>query len=162
MEKQNYGENFQEHLLEQYLLYVEMTDNNIARRGQMNSFYISVVFGLLAAISIFGSKETFSDFQEPRFKSITLLAVGILGLALCGVWYNNILSYRQLSSAKFKVIAEMEKYMPFPVYEREWEILKKERTKAYLEQSFIERYIPLILAIPYISLIIYSVLSFTK
>ena len=40
MEK--YGDKFQDHLIEQYKLYVEMADRVSARRAQTNRFYISL------------------------------------------------------------------------------------------------------------------------
>lgn len=159
MDRQNYGENFQSHLLEQYKLYVEMADRISARRVQMNSFYISLISGLLALLSIFGNKEIFSNFQDGRWQNIVVLLIGLVGITLCFVWYSNIRSYRQINSVKFKVIHEIEKHMPFSIYEREWEILKKDKKyKGYLEQTVVEKYIPFILAIPYLIIIIYSLI----
>ena len=39
-------------LLEQYKLYVQLADNVSARRSQSNSFYISIITGLLPILSI--------------------------------------------------------------------------------------------------------------
>ncbi len=50
--KDHYGDNYQAHLLEQYKLYVDITDKISARRNQVNSFYISLLSGLLAFIYI--------------------------------------------------------------------------------------------------------------
>lgn len=163
MDKQSYGDNYQNHLLEQYKLYVEMADRISARRVQINSFYISLLSGLLAVISVFGNKELFSKFQNTKLQYITLFLMGLLGLILCWVWHSNIGSYKQLNSAKFKVISEIEKDMPFSPYEREWEILKKDREyKIYVEQTLIEKYIPFLLAIPYLILSIYSFVAFIR
>jgi len=163
MDRQNYGENFQSHLLEQYKLYVEMADRISARRVQMNSFYISLISGLLALFSIFGNKKIFSNFQDGRLQNIVVLLIGLVGITLCFVWYSNIRSYRQINSVKFKVIHEIEKHMPFPAYEREWEILKKDKEyKRYIEQTVVEKYIPFILAIPYLIIIIYSLVAFIR
>lgn len=163
MDRQNYGESFQSDLLEQYKLYVEMADRISARRVQINSFYISLLSGLLALLSIFVNKEVLSKFQDTKFKNITLLVVGLLGIILCFLWQSNIRSYKQLNSAKFKVISEIEKYMPFSLYEMEWGILKKDREyKRYMEQTIVERYIPFIMAIPYLILLVYSLLALTR
>ncbi|MDZ7994369.1 MAG: hypothetical protein RM022_004925 [Nostoc sp. EfeVER01] len=163
MNKQSYGENYQNHLLEQYKLYVEMADRISARRIQINSFYISLLSGLLAILSIFGNKDILAKLQNTNLQYTMLFLMGLLGLILCWIWHSNIGSYKLLNSAKFKVITEIEKDMPFPIYEREWEILKKDKEyKVYVEQTLVEKYIPFILAIPYLILLIYSLIAFIR
>lgn len=150
--EREYGEAFKQHLLEQYKLYVEMADRISTRRVQTNMFYISLLSGLLALLSIVLGRNLFSDFQ-----TITFMAVAILGLALCALWNVNIRSYRQLNSAKFKVIQEMEQHLPFPCYDKEWEILGEgKESKAYLQLTRVEQYVPFVLAVPYLLLLIYS------
>ncbi|MBV9386848.1 MAG: hypothetical protein JOZ78_10520 [Chroococcidiopsidaceae cyanobacterium CP_BM_ER_R8_30] len=157
--KETYGDNYQAHLLEQYKLYVEMTDNISARRNKMNSFYTSLLSGLLAFLSLTGEKAQIA----PQFRDIILLAVAILGMILCFLWYVNIQSYKQLNSGKFKVIYEMEQYLPFACYDKEWNILRKDKSHGgYLNHTRIEQYIPLALATVYLGLLIYSILSLLK
>jgi len=152
MKKEEYGEKFHEHLLEQYKLYVEMADRVGTRRAQTNRFYISLLSGLLAVLSIVVGRNIFSDFQ-----AIVFAVVALLGLALCILWNINIRSYRNLNSGKFKIIHYMEQSLPFPCYDKEWEILKEEKEgKTYLQLTRVEQYVPIILAIPYILLLIYS------
>lgn len=152
MKKEEYGEKFHEHLLEQYKLYVEMADRISNRRGQTNRFYISLLSGLLALLSIVVGRHIFSDFQ-----TVVFIIVAILGLALCILWNINIRSHRQLNSGKFKVIHEMEQHLPFPCYDKEWEILGEGKGgKKYLQLTRVEQYVPFILAIPYLLLLIYS------
>lgn len=159
LKKQGYGDKFQDHLLEQYKLYVEMMDRSTARRNQMNSFYISILSGLLGLIAIATNKDI-AKFQNTQFQIIAFLAVAILGVLLCGVWYKNIQSYKQLNSGKFKVIIEIEKQLPFSCYDREWELIKKDkRYQDYLTQTNVEKILPLLLAIPYIGLLIYSLMN---
>ncbi|MCK4735084.1 MAG: hypothetical protein KAT65_21710, partial [Methanophagales archaeon] len=61
--EREYGEAFKQHLLEQYKLYVEMADRISTRRAQTNRFYISLLSGLLALLSIVVGRNIFSDFQ---------------------------------------------------------------------------------------------------
>ncbi len=147
--KNKYGEKFNDHLLEQYKLYVEMADKISERRMQTNKFYISILSALLALLSILISKDSFNQ-------TLTFAIVSLLGITLSILWYINIKSYRQLNSGKFKVIHEMEQNLPFPCYDREWQILGegKEKNK-YLQLTRVEKYIPLILSIPYIILLLY-------
>lgn len=158
--EESYGDNFQDHLLEQYKIYIEMMDRTTSRRNQMNSFYISLLSGILALITISTNKDV-ALFQNTKFQSITLLAVAILGIILCLTWYNNIQSYKQLNSAKFKIISEIEKQLPFSLYDREWDLLKNDtKYQGYLTQTNVEKTVPLILIIPYIGLLLYSLVSF--
>jgi hypothetical protein len=93
-------------------------------------------------------------------RAVVLLATAILGLALCCAWYANINSYKQLNSLKFKVINEIEPYLPFPCYLREWEFLKEEnKSRQYRRLTKVEKYVPFILAIPYLCLLVYSIYS---
>lgn len=157
--KAGYGENFQSHLLEQYKMYIEMMDRISERRGKTNAFYLSLLSGLLTLLSFSANVEILGSSQY-----VFLLLLSSLGLALCVVWWVNINSYKQLNSLKFKVINEMEQELPFPCYHREWEILGQEKKKSrqYRRLTKVEKYIPLILAIPYLGLFIYSAYNLLK
>ncbi len=157
--KNSYGENFHEHLLEQYKLYVEMMDKVTERRGQTNTFYISLLSGLLALLSLLVNKDN-NLFSGDR--NILLLILAILGIALCYVWHTNINSYKQLNSLKFKVINEIESHLPFPCYYREWEILSEDKKNQYRRLNKVEKFVPLILSLPYFLLLIFSIYSLFK
>lgn len=146
-----------EFLLEQYKLYVAMADNVSARRTQANAFYITVLSGLLAVLSLAFEKIP-SEGQN-----FAILSVAVLGIILCYIWFVNIRSYRQLNSGKFAVIHEMELQLPYPCYDREWEILGEgKQAGKYLQLTRIEQYIPLLLAIPYLLLFVYSTCNLLK
>ena len=153
MEKEKYGEHYQTHLLEQYKLYVEMADRISARRGLTNSFYISLLSGLLAVLSLSSDKQSATSSHY----KVLLLVVSAVGLILCFVWFLNIRSFKQLNSAKFMVVHEIEEFLPFACYDREWEIIKKTRDDKYLQQTRIEQLVPLLLALPYLGLLCYAV-----
>ncbi len=147
--------NEKETLLEQYKLYVEMADKISARRAQTNKFFISLLTGLLAILSLATDKSFFTNYQLFVF-----FVVSFLGFALNILWYVNIRSYRQLNTGKFQVIQEMEQQLAFPCYKKEWEILGEgKESKKYLQLTRIEQYVPFILAIPYILLLVYSLIK---
>ncbi len=139
--------------LEQYKLYVQMADKVSERRIQANTFYITLLTGLFALLSIVVERGLLSDAQAYLFT-----AVGMLGILLCFIWVVNIRSYKQLNSGKFKVIHEMEQDLPFRCYAREWEILKggTER-KTYFPLSHVEQYVPILFSIPYLVLVLISI-----
>ena len=155
MNKEEYGQKFNDHLLEQYKLYVEMTDRVSTRRAHTNRFYVSLVSGLLALLSIVAGRGDFGDIPD-----IVFVAVAGLGTLLCVVWYVNISGYRQLNRGKFQVIYEMERHLPFQPYDREWEIIKKKKDgKTYFGVSKIEQYVPLLVALPFLVLLVYLLLK---
>ncbi len=141
-------------LLEQYKLYIEMTDRISSRRAQANKFYISILSGLLALLSVIVEKDFNVTFLAP-----IILAISILGLGINLVWYVNIRSYRQLNTGKFKVIHEMEQRLPYACYDKEWEFLGQGKNVGqYFQLTRVERYVPFILGIPYLLLFIYSII----
>jgi hypothetical protein len=152
MTKEEYGEKFHDHLLEQYKLYVEMTDQVSTRRAHTNRFYVSLLSGLLALLSIVMSKGGFA-----RIPGMVILGIGILGILMCILWFFTIRDYRRLNSAKFEVVNQMERHLPFQPYDREWEILGKGKGgRRYFGLSRIEQYVSLLAAIPFLLLLIYS------
>ncbi|MFQ5709604.1 MAG: hypothetical protein ACE5HO_19280 [bacterium] len=150
--------NDQEMILEQYKLYVEMADRISSRRAQTNKFYIGILSGILALLSVLIEKDLLTNHQAPVF-----LAVSLLGIGLNILWYVNIRSYRQLNTGKFKVIHEMEQHLPFHCYDREWQLLGEGAEKGkYLQLTRVEPFLPFILAIPYVLLLVYSSATWIK
>ena len=144
-------------LLEQYKLYVQMADNVSARRTQANAFYITVLSGLLAVLSL-AIQSVPTQAQNTVF-----LAVALLGIVLCYIWYVNIRSYQQLNTGKFAVIHEIEQSLPYAGYEREWKFLGEGKEgKRYLQLTRVEQNVPLLLTIPYILLLIYATYHILK
>lgn len=154
LKPEDYGEKYQDHLVEQYKHYAEMADNVSARRSQANTFYITVLSGLLAVLAFAADKIP----GEAQFTAF--LAVGLLGIVLCVVWYINLEAYRQLNSGKYKVIQEMEKELPFPSYTREWEIVNMvdgANLPRYTRLTWVEKIVPILMAIPYLFLCLYAI-----
>jgi hypothetical protein len=140
-------------LLEQYKLYIEMMDRTSQRRMDSGKYYLTVLTGISAIVPlIFGEKKLLIEEFGP-----VLLVVSILGLLICCTWISNIASYRNINSAKFEVILDMEKKLSYPCYEREWNLLQKDSNKRYIQFSKVERIIPIIFIIPSLVLFIYSI-----
>ncbi len=144
-------------ILEQYKLYVEMTDNSSKRRLETNKFYISILSGLLAILSFAAGKNQLSaELQAP-----IIFAIALLGIGLNFLWRTNIHAYRQLNAAKFKVISDLEHKLPFACYDVEWDYLGRgEEAKKYKPISQVERYVPFFLVVPYLLLLGYSIYLF--
>lgn len=152
MSPSRYGERFQEHLLEQYKLYVQMADNISARRADSNQFYIKVLSALLAVVTLVTKLPTWN--AHSHLQVVADLAIILLAVVLCGVWWINLESYKQLNSGKFLIVHEMEKSLPFRCYDTEWDELQRGRSRGkYWPLTHIERYIPIIVSIPFLVLL---------
>jgi hypothetical protein len=116
-------------MFEQYKLCVDMSDKISSRRLTANTFFLT----LNSAILAFQSLITLS------------LIIALAGIALGYMWYRLIQSYSQLNEAKFKVIHEIEKKLPYKLFDAEWEALERgNNPDIYLSFTSIEKYIPIV------------------
>ena len=132
-----YGPSYRDHSLELYKIYVEMADRISARREKANSFFLAVntaLVALLAKGAFGGSAAT------PRALELLVpVAAGVL----CYLWYRIIRSYRDLNSAKFKVIHAIEQQLPLCPYDAEWESVERGKNpKLYLPFTRVEVVVP--------------------
>ena len=131
------NEKWQSHLLDQYKLYVEMADRISSRRAAANTYFLSLNSATLAFVGYLGGKE-----NSPY---LWLLAVG--GLALCVLWRVLITSYRNLNTAKWLVVHQIEKRLPISPYDAEWEAMGRgENPELYRPISHVEMGVPLVFA----------------
>lgn len=141
-------------LIEIYKLHVDLSNKVSERRGQTNMFYITLLSGMIALLSF--SDGSIMNLIHPN---LILFIIGLIGVLLCIIWYFNIHSYRQLNSGKFKTLHELEQKIDYPFFEREWELLGKgKKSKIYFQLSRVEQFTPLLLIIPYLIILIYSIL----
>jgi hypothetical protein len=134
-------------ILEQYKLYVEMTDRLGSRRGVSNSFFITLNTGVLALI---GTVARSSGHEN----ALVLLGPLCGLIAECVAWYWTVESYRRLSAAKFLVIGALEERLPAsPWWNAEWKALAEGRDRSvYRPITHLEQVTPLIFAVAYIFL----------
>ncbi len=133
-----------QHLIEQYKLYVEMADRISQRRGTTNTFFLTFNTAIVAALAGFYQ-------QVPSKVSIALyLAASVMAIT----WALLLRSYRNLNSAKFEVIGEIEKRLPAQMYyAAEWKALGEGKNyKKYIPLSVTETIVPVIFFFIYIYL----------
>lgn len=122
-----YGELYAEHRLRIYEIYERSVHGISDRRQLANSFYLTICTAILGYLAQFG--------QNP------LLVVA--GIAICVLWLRGIKSYRDINAAKFKVIHEVESYLPLRPYTEEWDALEKGKNpNVYRPFASIEGVIP--------------------
>jgi hypothetical protein len=130
--------------LDLYKLAVEMADRVSARRATANAFFLTVNTALLAFVS--------SGLDD------MLWLVALAGIALSGTWWVLLKSYRDLNTAKFQIITEMESSLDAKIFDEEWKRLKENRPEGWLgkyaEFGAVERFVPLIFGALYVAVFV--------
>ncbi|MET9864968.1 hypothetical protein ABZZ16_01965 [Streptomyces sp. NPDC006386] len=143
--------NQQPEVLDLYKLAVEMADRVSARRGSANAFFLSVQTALVTVVG-FGIPKL---SESPWWVS---LAVAIAGITLSAAWWMQLRSYRDLNTAKFKVINKVEERLPIRIFADEWESLKRDPIprwrKRYAELGTSERVVPLVFSVAHLTLFV--------
>ncbi len=164
-------------LIDQYTHYAESAMAVSERRLRTNRFYVSLLSGILVAVT-FIAQGPLSYAQQ-----VGLVAVGLLGVSLCGLWYQTVDSHRRLNQAKYEILHEMEADFAYAVYQREWDRLgptgaSEDRTVRfprirmlgevlwdiarntddvqYYEQTIVEKTIAALVAVLYVLLTAYA------
>ena len=130
----DYGKQYRDHCLALYQLYVESADKISDRRLNANTFFLTVNTALLGITGY---------LQSTGVQLLWLVALA--GIVISYTWYRLIEAYRSMNAAKFKVIHELEKQLPFALYDAEWEMLEKGRAAGgYTPFSKIEGRVPIV------------------
>ncbi len=146
--RNEYPEKYGDHALEQYKLYVEMVDRISSRRQSANTFFVS----LNTVMVTFAGYAKSATSAESFFYFTTSLA----GLVVCCIWYSVIQSYKNLNSAKFKIIHAIENEMPFKLFTAEWEAVGHGKDKSlYHPFTNLELRVPWVFGTIHISIIAY-------
>lgn len=128
-----YGDSFTMHLLEQYKLYVQSAENVSSRRIATTRYLLTLSAALLAVYGLQSSAPNQSDW---------MLAIPGTGIFVSILWYLIIKSYRDLNTAKFKIIHKLEEHLPATLFHYEWIIANRGRGKAYTAVTNIEKWLP--------------------
>ena len=123
-------------VVDTYKMLVEMADRVSQRRQAANNFYLSAntaIIGASAYISAFGKGNA------------NTFIIAVAGVCVCILWQRNIESYKTLNEAKFKVITQIEKYLPLAPFTSEWAYLDPDK-KGIRHRPFhtVEIFVPFI------------------
>ena len=123
--------------LEQYKLYLGLTDKISERRQNANTYFLSINTGLCALLGYL-----FSNNVDKEIKTL-LWIVPTAGGILSYFWFRMVKSYRDLNTAKFNVIHHIEEKLPISPYKAEWIALAEGKVpKIYTPFSHLEIYVP--------------------
>ena len=153
-EKQ-YGTSHQDHLLEQYKLYVQMADKISERRQGANAYFLTINTALVSLLALAWPTEI-----KPFMGTVWHALAACAGMILCYSWYRLVRSYRDLNSGKFRVIHEIENYLPLRPYAAEWISLGRgDNPNLYLPFTHIEILVPWVFFVMYLVVATVPILS---
>lgn len=140
------NEKYQNAILEQYKIYVEMADRISARRAVANTFFLTINTSVFTVIGVVWSAK---PAATPWWLVIPLLAL----LAECAAWFYLVRSYRQLNTAKFKVVGALEERLPAsPYWNAEWHALGEGRDRSkYWPLTHLEQWVPILFGVIYLA-----------
>lgn len=137
------NDQFAARLFDTYKLCVEMADRLSARRHTTNSFFVSLN---TAVTGVFGYLAATKDTLVLRHVVWLLAPAGFL---LSLMWLLQILSYRNLATAKYAVIQEIEKAIGIRPYFAEWELVGRGKTSGYRPFTHLEAWVPAVFGVLY-------------
>src|SRR5215218_165181 len=105
-----YGEHYQNHLLEQYKLYVQMADKISECRQAANNFFLTVNTALIAFLGLVARPDVGSSPDVTVNPPLPwVLVVSTAGVVLCYTWYRLARSYKGLNTGKFEVVQRLSR-----------------------------------------------------
>jgi hypothetical protein len=141
-----YGAEYRTHMLEQWKVCVSMADEISKRRHGANAFFLSINTATIAFLGIVQAK--------PDTHAVWFVVAGLAGLTLSLAWQRTIQSYRDLNTAKFAVIHEIEQHLPVRPFDAEWSFVNRGAdAKLYWPVSHLESRIPWVFCGMYLFLI---------
>lgn len=137
------NEEYNEYMIAQWRLCIEMANEISKRRDNMNNFFLAINTAIITTISFtYNMKTVFLD---------------IIGIIICFVWIRFIKNYRIINTEKYNVINDIEERMTFKPFKVEWEALRS--NKQYKKNSKLELFLPIIYIAVYI-IMIFLILQF--
>ncbi len=124
---------------EQYKLIVASSEALVARRQQVNTFFLTITGAVLTAAALFLR----GGGAHVRLQAAGIAVLGITGLVLAIAWRSLIRSFGQLNTGKFAVINRMEQHLAAGIYEAEWRALREGKDpKVYRSFTSREVWVP--------------------
>lgn len=146
--------------LEQYKLFVQTSEELVKRRQNVNSFYMSIHSALLAFMGAMFALEI-----DLTFLQCFGIVLCVAGITMSYSWWNMLVSYGQLNSAKMKIIGMLEAHLPLSLYDAEWRVLddpmSKKRYKSFTQKESAIPWCFMCLYIILFVILLYAILSGT-
>lgn len=141
-------------LFEQYKIMVNTSEELSKRRQNTHKFFVMINGGLFSGFGfVVNNVNSFPDVSKKTI--IILIIISMVGYISSYSWARQIMSYRQLSVGKFKIINKMEKVLPAAIFLAEWHALGEGKdSKIYSSFTGNEQNIPIFLKHLYAGVIV--------
>lgn len=150
--QESYGEKYSDHLLDQYKLFVETAEKTSSRRMDAHKYFATLNAALLSAL---GLTMQFGNYQS---RMSARLLIALAGILTSIVWWALVKSYKNLNSAKFGVIHQIEEKLPLALFAAEWKALTSgEHGGKHRPFSEKETWLPIAFGVGYILLLAWCV-----
>lgn len=154
---EEYGDRYNQHLFEEYKLYVNMMDKTSERRAKANTFFLAInsaIIGLMGLISRISGGTLI-------FNVLWIVMSASFGILLCICWEEIIKSYKDLNTGRFVIIHLLEEKLPAKLYKAEWDYLDPEDGEPrYTPMTNTEKRVPKLFKILYAIFIIIVIASY--
>lgn len=135
-----------EKLFEQYKLFSDTSESLVARRQNVNSFYITANTALITIAA-----TAFSLNDNLLTQLIITMVLTFPGIMLNRSWLKVMESYSLINSSKMRILGMLEKKLSASLFEAEWEAMSNKYNKVqYVSFSDRERNIPIIFNLVFI------------
>ena len=138
MKEDNHETNYSQLCLTQWQTCVSLANSFSVRRDNINNIFVSLNTAIIAAICLLWDG-----------KIILLTSAGII---MAVIWCLSIRYYRQVSKAKYDVILDLEKKLPYQPLHTEWDLCNQRNL--FIEGTKIEIILPIIFILFYIAITI--------
>lgn len=109
---------------ELYKLMVASSEQLVARRQGMNTFFLTANGAILTAAGLIVANDAPAQFQ-----AWGLLLLTVTGGVLSQAWRSLIRRFGQLNAGKFVIISALERLLPAAIYDAEWFALGEGKDK---------------------------------
>lgn len=151
--KDEYGDKYNEHLLEQYKTFIISAEKIDEQRLKTNQFFLAINTTL---VTLFGFiVSTVSSIEI----SLLLIPFCVAGIATCYLWRRIIMAKGKINNRKYQIIIQIEKHLPATLYGEELNLLGvKKDSNLYRPFTKTERRVPKIFIAIYISMAAFYIL----
>lgn len=131
---------------EEFRMYLESAERTTDRRLELNKSNASLSLLILAGIGAIVSWSFGKGEVEP-YSVFIIAAISLLAAIFCRWWWKQVVSYKDLNSAKFEVLNGMAPRIVFPdvadqsccsdqPFLKEWDILKEKQSLGGYKKGF--------------------------
>ena len=130
-------------LFDLYKIAVEMADRVSARRATANTFFLALHAAVVTVVAALYPASSSLPLDRSGLRLLTAA-----GAALSVAWLLALNRYRDLNTAKYRVITDLEKQLPSAIYTDEWRLMKKKKI-GFTELGQVERLVPIVFTVIY-------------